>query len=124
MKIKVNKASGPVLDWMVAKCEARLPASYDDWKQTWPRYSTDWAQGGHFIERERLAISYDAEWVYDPANVDPDDEPDNGDRWYAEIRNGSHDFIGDYGPTPLIAAMRCYCCSKLGNEVEVPDELV
>ena len=27
------------------------------------------------------------------------------------------------GPTPLIAAMRCYVASKLGDEVEVPVEL-
>ena len=31
--------------------------------------------------------------------------------------------IWAYGPTPLIAAMRCFCCSKLGSEIEVPDEL-
>ena len=29
-----------------------------------------------------------------------------------------------YGPTPLIAAMRCFCYSKLGDEVEVPEELI
>lgn len=29
-----------------------------------------------------------------------------------------------FGPTPLIAAMRCYVASKLGDEVEVPDELI
>jgi len=29
-----------------------------------------------------------------------------------------------YGPTPLIAAMRCYCASKLGDEVDIPAELV
>lgn len=29
-----------------------------------------------------------------------------------------------YGPTPLIAAMRCFVASKLGDEVEVPDELL
>ena len=28
------------------------------------------------------------------------------------------------GPTPLVAAMRCYVASKLGDEVEVPDELL
>ena len=28
------------------------------------------------------------------------------------------------GPTPLIAAMRCYVASKLGDEVDVPEELV
>ena len=29
-----------------------------------------------------------------------------------------------YGPTPLIAAMRCYCSFKLGDEVDVPEELM
>jgi hypothetical protein len=29
-----------------------------------------------------------------------------------------------YGPTPLVAAMRCYVASQLGDEVDVPDELV
>jgi hypothetical protein len=28
-----------------------------------------------------------------------------------------------YGDTPLIAAMRCYVASKLGDEVEIPKEL-
>jgi hypothetical protein len=28
-----------------------------------------------------------------------------------------------YGPTPLIAAMRCYVEAKLGDEVEIPKEL-
>ena len=28
------------------------------------------------------------------------------------------------GPTPLIAAMRCFAASRLGDEVDVPDELV
>ena len=27
------------------------------------------------------------------------------------------------GPTPLIAAMRCYVAYKLGDEIEVPEEL-
>ena len=27
-------------------------------------------------------------------------------------------------PTPLIAAMRCFVASKIGEEVNVPDELV
>jgi hypothetical protein len=29
-----------------------------------------------------------------------------------------------YGSTPLIAAMRCYVASKLGDEVEIPQELL
>jgi len=27
------------------------------------------------------------------------------------------------GPTPLIAAMRCFVASKVGDEVEIPDIL-
>lgn len=27
------------------------------------------------------------------------------------------------GPTPLVAAMRCLVASRLGDEVEIPDEL-
>ncbi len=29
----------------------------------------------------------------------------------------------NHGPTPLIAAMRCYVASKLGDEIEIPEEL-
>jgi hypothetical protein len=29
-----------------------------------------------------------------------------------------------HGHTPLIAAMRCYVASKLGEEIDVPEELI
>jgi hypothetical protein len=34
---------------------------------------------------------------------------------------GEREFM--QGPTPLIAAMRCYVASKLGEEIDVPNEL-
>ena len=36
-----------------------------------------------------------------------------------------HDSIccATFGPTPLIAAMRCYVSGKLGDEVDIPEEL-
>lgn len=134
MKIKVSEASGVQLDWLVAKCEGFVKIS------VWPTEicvckkhsfedpvvwcpSTDWAQGGPIIEREGINLEFDREWVYDPANADPDDEPDNGDRWRAEYNMRGDKYVSDYGPTPLIAAMRCFVASKLGDEVEVPDEL-
>jgi hypothetical protein len=40
--------------------------------------------------------------------------------WYAEDKDGDH---VQTGPTPLIAAMRCYVASKLGGDVEIPNEL-
>lgn len=149
MKVKVSEASGAVLDWMVAKCEgidtrnnARvwfLPfeAESDDLLQficmaddekhareqcenAYPHctidsvehigphnYSSDWAQGGPLIEREKIRLDYD----------------DETESWLADNYNAVVAWCG-CGPTPLIAAMRCYVTSKLGDEVEIPPELV
>lgn len=64
-----------------------------------------WSQGGPIISKQMLAT-----WTAD------------GREWHArEFVLASSPVIN--GPTPLIAAMRCYVASKMGNEVEVPDEL-
>jgi hypothetical protein len=67
--------------------------------------STDWSQGGPIIDRELIAVCLD----------------EDGDTWRAwyPMRQGIEDGTG---PTPLIAAMRCFVASKLGDTVEVPDE--
>jgi hypothetical protein len=44
--------------------------------------------------------------------------------WEATAYTKNAQDIVQYGPTPLIAAMRCYVASKLGDEVEIPEELV
>lgn len=117
MKIKVSEATGATLDWMVAKCEGysgydaamgrvQAPRKEYGWVDLCNlNYSTDWAQGGPIIEREKVAV-----WTADGVN------------WHAR------EFVlatspVSVGPTPLVAAMRCYCASKLGDEVEVPEEL-
>ena len=71
---------------------------------TWrcPPVSTDWAHGGPIIERERIDVLYEHDL-----------------RWIAVPQKG----IESYGPTPLIAAMRCYVASKLGDTVDIPEEL-
>lgn len=105
MKIKTSELQGAALDWAVAKCEGKCEgdfAWYYDRRDTF-KYSTDWAQGGPIIEREelsRLMCFNTHEWLCN-----------NGD-------------IFCEGPTPLVAAMRCYVASKLGNEIEVPNELI
>jgi len=65
--------------------------------------STDWAQGGPIIEREYMYLEYSGIW-----------------RAYC-TQNGNS-FLS-VGSTPLIAAMCCYVASKLGDEVELPEEL-
>lgn len=107
MKIKTSELSGDALDYFVGRMHKR----FDDPKCTVP-YSTEWEDGGPIIEQEKLGVWWATHYV-------DDDGQEYGNHWYAETAEG---LVG-YGPTPLIAAMRCYVASKLGEEVEVPDEL-
>jgi hypothetical protein len=70
--------------------------------------STNWAQGGPIIERERLLIQPEL------------GKEGAGNAWYC-VAITPHDA---YGETPLVAAMRCYLVSKLGDEIDVPEELL
>ena len=97
MKIKTSELTGAALDWAVSA--ARGDSDIHP-------YSSSWEDGGPIIEREcidTLCLT----------------ESDDG--WHAS--KYTHNKKADaFGPTPLIAAMRCYCASKLGDEVEVPKE--
>ena len=125
MKTKTYELTGAALDWAVQAAQYDYPLD-EVWEYRNDAFkpSTNWAQGGPIIERERLGLEYDREWVYDPAAQDPDDEPDNGDRWRADYNVRGDQCLSEYGPTPLIAAMRCLVCSKLGDEVEIPEGLL
>ena len=151
--MKTSELIGPALDWAVAKCEGRLHETSGRgatrfngvWIDTghrtgttyvlrdarfeeqyshcddWPLYanqkiwapSTNWAQGGPIIEREKIGI---LQW-------------EKGCEGYL-CREHEHDYYlqdslhgREVGPSPLIAAMRCYVASKLGEEVAIPKEL-
>jgi len=76
------------------------------------KYPTDWAQGGPIIEREDIAIGHG----------NSREHPDNR---YSASKLGVHPWaVTAEGPTKLVAAMRCYVASKLGDEVDVPDVFV
>ena len=113
--MKTSELTGAALDWAVAKCDGseiffdkydetykffdREEGGERDWKP-----STDWAQGGPIIGREKITVRF---WVDEPFV--------HAYKWNTE------DWLE--GPTPLIAAMRCYVASKLGDEIELPKEL-
>jgi hypothetical protein len=119
--MKTSELTGAALDWAVAKCEG-LTLHKDamlngvvkrGWwvsgmsidPNTWHPLamfnpSTNWSQGGPIIEREYINITYDDVWTAE--------DVDNETQW---------------GNTPLIAAMRCYVASKLGDDIEIPEEL-
>ena len=119
--VKVSELTPPALDWAAA--EANGTPIYRDGKtlsrvdvdggEYW-QPTLDWAQGGPIIELEEITLAWgkDTEdwWacVGDSRRFDTD-TPD-----------GVTTFVD---PQPLIAAMRCYVASKLGDEVETPEEL-
>jgi hypothetical protein len=108
MKIKTADLTGPALDWAVAKSDGWDGPDLASYLFTSRRVkpSVDWSQGGPIIEREEISIAQDS------------------GTWRADIcpaHGGDH--IDMTGPTPLIAAMRCFVASKLGHEVEIPEEL-
>lgn len=113
--IKVAEATGPVLDWLVAKCE-RYDAAFTPagdviiLREGVTDYfdpHRNWGWGGPIIQREQISVDFDA----DPARGGP---------CAASTRDSYCYWVG---PTPLIAAMRCFA-SKLGDEVDIPEGLV
>lgn len=123
MKLKTATLKDAALDWAVAKCltggelfqcgrVAHQVVLHSVGGTTAPYFMKDsgvircafepsenWSQGGPIIEREKM-----------------------------EFRNKGHyasynDGPTFYGETHLIAAMRCYVTSKLGDEIEIPEEL-
>ena len=131
-KIKVSEATGPVLDWLVAKALG-LGYQHDEkygpmcfrpssvtgvvhWDSRPLPYSADWSQGGPIIEQQ----------VHELLRCESHFKGKVERYWEAAIGfeddgKGSH--FRTTGPTPLIAAMRCFVASKLGDEVEVPEEV-
>lgn len=127
MKIKTNTLTGKTLDWAVANCEGKVdkgpygePVGIDGELHLYylgttlnATYtpSTNWALGGPIIEREKIWLRYLT--ADDPSKA----------HWEAISDWFPHN-VTAAGPTPLIAAMRCFVANKLGDEVEVPEELV
>lgn len=99
--MKVSELQGAALDWAVAECEQFVEDEFEP--------SENWADGGPIIEREEISIEFGrAEFK---------------SAWIAYKLGSPHEDNPKFGSTPLIAAMRCYVASKLGDEIEIPEEL-
>lgn len=132
MKIKTADLIGPALDWAVAKAQGRTEikifsrtrSNDRGWievrfnpepKAATARFapSENWDQGGPIIEREGIKVG-----------IIDDDVPII---WAAQLsdpwgkRTSVHSCTG---PTPLIAAMRCFVASRLGDEIDIPEGLL
>lgn len=137
MKVKTADLIGPALDWAVAKCEGSITELAFDgvtygfdlngktkvlakgWAPSMSWHpSTNWSQSGPIIEREGIEINV-RNWSPSPGCRLPGKY-----EWSARLCFVRQTECKQFGPTPLIAAMRCFVASRLGYEVDVPDELV
>lgn len=131
MKIKTADLIGPTLDFAVANREGEDVVAW----YTTDREAYFVVLAYAFVDKERMTTYPDPEETYYPsfhwAHGGPIIQRENIDImhvrqadlsvvWCATRDSGETEFVG---PTPLIAAMRCYVASKLGDEVEIPDEL-
>lgn len=115
-KIKTGRLEGVALDWAVAKALGLTPMVRRNPYGYWVlpnipgSYSTEWVHGGPIIDQMardggRMLLAASAE-----ANQ-------------ATFVQGAF-VCTAYGPTALVAAMRCFVTARLGEEVEVPDNLL
>lgn len=114
--MKTSELGGAALDWAVAKCEGFFKNDMAVVREGvvdvfyFESYtpSTDWAQGGAIIEREGI-------------NLDNYGKNPQWSAWTPAPERATGEAQA-YGTTPLIAAMRCYVASKMGDEVELPED--
>lgn len=122
MRVKTKDLNGLALDWAVMSIEFKRLQEKGEYIKPWvlERHrggdpcgapSVLWAQCGPIIEREGLNLQTSlGEWVAStPKAVEID---------------GGRKYCFASGHTPLVAAMRCYILSILGDTVDIPDNII
>ena len=132
MKVKVAEASGRVLDYMVAVAAG---------------HNIVWDSIAHWVDIDDTSKLIGPGWksLGKPCGWSPSTHGGDGMPIIEQLRSDSayqfliesdgdnvhvlswpseHVHFSGYGPTILTAAMRCLVASRLGEEVEVPDELL
>lgn len=126
MKIKTSELIGAALDWAVAQAIGTKPVynwrafgmkHYGAW-ETAPAvgsavmlqpYSTDWAHGRPLLNRHKISrtINHSGLWIaYAGYNINYEPRHVQCDR------------------SELVAGLRCLVALNLGDEVEIPKELL
>jgi hypothetical protein len=140
MKVKVCDATPVQLNWMVAMAEGdRVYRPRIGRPSDWDReaYLRDGSDNRWVVRVQNPKVAHYVDWTYCPSrnwmeggpiieregiNLDNYAKNPNWSAWTPAPERDSGEAQA-YGPTPLIAAMRCYVASKLGDTVDVPEEL-
>ena len=132
MKIKTADLIGPALDWAVGTA-LELPVEIcqvfqygrpngehyisigetdKDGAEVTFEPSEEWSQGGPIIEWEMINVKSNLARMREHPEYN----------WLSDCPE-KRICVSFNGPTPLIAAMRCYCYAKLGEFIDIPEEL-
>ena len=127
MLLKSYDLKGIALDWAVAKSETlnadyNMVKTHQDNRGNWHvmldghrgcyEPSVDAHQANYLQEELKISVFY----VEDDDPLPIEDGP-----WSAAIPNSEYGYTG---PTSLIAVCRCYVANKLGEDIEIPDNLL
>lgn len=107
MRVRVDEADGPVLDWMVSVARGiEMDVA-----------TVCHAAGGYAycIDRNITGELQELELI----GVEPAERFEKRGLWIAKIR-GEHPQLGH---SPMVAICRSYVTSKLGGEIDVPKEI-
>lgn len=130
--IKTEELTGAALDWATFFAQhGHAPVIMsgkvfedDGWKHTAYSPSTYWAIAGPIIDRENIGISPPTSRVHRNGGNSPGWGPSgywSATTWHAGV-NGRRSIML-HETSVLIAAMRCFVHSKLGESAKIPEEL-
>lgn len=115
MKIKTCELTGVALNWAVEEAQGYGARFLEIWLgggdmrfaycEVTRNYHENWGAAGPIIDSEGIGFFQKLE------------------EGYSQAAKPGAEFV-QRGPNPLTATMRCFVASRLGYEVDVPDELV
>lgn len=139
MKVKTAELSGGALDWAVAIAEGWEPNRPHDgqlkrgesyilvsdrtvdrrFRRFWYSPSTDWSQCGLLIEQYKLSLYLHSEYEINGEGVYDIYEAGCSADWFVDATTPD-----PVSTDPKVAICRAVVASKLGDEVDIPDELM
>ncbi len=139
--LQLRSTYGTKTAWQYTMMDKEYPERMDKFYLSDTAYSTDWVLAGSIIEREGISViklehtyGVDKKGFTTSKRIpvfgavigdyfDTDQQRNSYGESWGEIYYMGVELVTT-GHTQLIAAMRCYVASKLGNTVEIPDELI
>lgn len=134
MKVETQRLTGAALDWAVAVAlgwDDILITDYDD--PVLPDevfFDKEKSLNGVVLVEPGIIWRPAAKWAQSGPIIDQMEKghffflENNCPGCHCAYSETEHTNTHGLGPTLLIAAMRCYVASKLGDEIEIPEELV